>query len=218
MRITYYGHASFLIESRAGTRVILDPYVHGAYDGAVQYDPITDVADVAIASHDHPDHNGFASLGGNPLKLFQPESETVGDVHITGVKAAHDESGGEERGTITMVTLDDGDVRLAHLGDLGHPLDAAAVSALGRIDVLLIPVGGFFTIDDVQAAQVVDALNPHIVIPMHYKTDKIGFPIADPDAFLAGQARVERSDSSSLEVTANTLPAERTVVVLAHKN
>jgi len=218
MRLTYYGHASFLVETRGGTRVILDPYIHGCFDGAVRYEPITDPADVVIASHDHDDHCGFASVAGDPVTLMQPRAESVGDVRITGIPVAHDESEGAERGTNTIVILDDGDIRLVHLGDLGHLLDDATIAAVGKVDVLLIPVGGFFTIDHTHAAQVVEALQPHLVIPMHYKTDKVDFPIAGVDPFLAAQTRVERKESPSLEVTAATLPKERTVVVLSHRN
>ena len=215
MRLTYFGHASFLVETRDGIRVILDPYVPGCYDGALRYGPIDEPADVAIASHSHEDHCGVDEIPGGPLKLVQPKTETVGSLTITGVDVRHDDSGGGERGDNTMVVLDDGDVRLAHLGDLGHILDAETAERLGRVDVLLIPVGGFFTIDHAAAAKVVDALQPRIVVPMHYKTDKVDFPIANVDPFLATQARVERKETSTLEMTAETLPAERSIVVLS---
>lgn len=214
MRLTYYGHASFLVETHDGTRVILDPYTPGCYDGAVTHAPITDPADVVIATHTHPDHCGVDAIAGGPQVFIQPKSETVGGVKITGVDVLHDDSDGSERGTNTIVALDDGDVRLVHLGDLGHPLEPATVDAIGKVDVLLIPVGGYFTIDHAVAAGVVEALNPRLVIPMHYKTDKVGFPIAGVDPFLAGQGRVDRKQSSTLEVTADTMPKERTVVVL----
>ena len=215
MRLTYFGHASFLIETRGGTRVILDPYIPDCFDGALRYGSISDPADVVIASHGHDDHCGMDTIPGHPQQFMQPKTETVGDLTITGVDVLHDESGGSERGDNTMVVLDDGDIRLAHLGDLGHLLDQGTMERLGRVDVLLIPVGGFFTIDHSAAAQVVDGLQPRIVVPMHYKTDKVDFPIAGVDPFLATQARVERKDTSVLEVTADALPAERSVIVLS---
>ena len=214
MRLTYFGHASFLVETRDGTRVILDPYVPDCYDGALRHKAIEEPADVVIASHTHDDHCGLDAIVGEPQKFMQPKAETVGGLTITGVDVRHDDSDGSERGDNTMVVLDDGELRLAHLGDLGHVLDSATAERLGRVDVLLIPVGGFFTIDHSAAAKVVDVLQPRIVVPMHYKTDKIDFPIAGVDPFLATQARVERKETSTLEVTADTLPAERSVVVL----
>ena len=169
-----------------------------------------------VASHAHDDHGAADTIPGDPLVFVHPVAETVGSLRITGVEVAHDEAGGAKRGKNTIMVLDDGDIRLVHLGDLGHALDAATVEAIGRVDVLLVPVGGFFTIDHEEAAAVVEALDPRIVIPMHYKTDKIDFPIAAVDPFLATQKAVERKDDSTLEVTGTTLPAERVTVVLRH--
>ncbi len=215
MRITYFGHSSFLVETADGVRVIMDPYRHGAYNGAVGYAAIDEPAEVVVASHDHDDHGACDTIPGDPLVLMHPTSETVGSLKITGVDVAHDETGGSERGKNTIATLDDGDVRLVHLGDLGHTLDAATVDSLGRVDVLLVPVGGFFTIDHEQAAEVVESLSPRVVIPMHYKTTSVDFPIAAVDPFLATQAKVQRSKESTLEVTGETLPEERVTIVLA---
>lgn len=216
MRLTYYGHASFLVETADGTRVILDPYRHGAFGGAVGYAPIDEPADVVVATHTHDDHGATDTIPGDPLVFVHPVAETVGSLQITGVDVAHDEAGGSKRGRNTVVILDDGDVRLVHLGDLGHTLDAATVQAIGRVDVLLVPVGGFFTIDHDQAAAVVDALDPRIVIPIHYKTDKADFPIAPVDLFLATQEAVKHEDGPSLEVSRATLPTDRVTIVLAH--
>lgn len=214
MRLTYFGHSSFLVETADGTRVILDPYRHGAFNGAVGYAPIDEKAEVVVASHEHDDHGACDTIPGDPVVLVHPTSETIGSLTITGVDVSHDESGGSERGKNTIAVLDDGDVRLIHLGDLGHTLDAATVEALGRVDILLVPVGGFFTIDHQQAAEVVGSLSPRIVIPMHYKTTAVDFPISPIDPFLATQANVERKDGSVLEVTADTLPKEPVTMVL----
>lgn len=216
MRITYFGHSSFLIEAADGTRVILDPYRHGAFNGALRYAPITESADLVIASHDHDDHGATDTIPGSPRAVVHPLAETVGAVCVTGIQTAHDEAGGEKRGSNTITVIDDGDVRVAHLGDLGHTLDSAAVSAIGAVDVLLVPVGGFFTIDHNQAAAVVEALCPRIVVPMHYKTDKVDFPITNEEPFLKTQKTVLRKHTPTLDVTNTTLPAERTVIVLEH--
>jgi L-ascorbate metabolism protein UlaG (beta-lactamase superfamily) len=214
MRLTYFAHSSFLVETADGTRVILDPYRHGAFGGAVGYAPIDEKADVVVASHDHDDHGACDTIGGEPLVFLHPTSQTIGSLSITGVDVAHDESGGSERGKNTIAILDDGDIRLVHLGDLGHTLEPATVQALGRVDILLVPVGGFFTIDHEQAAEVVESLRPRIVIPMHYKTTAVDFPISAVDPFLATQKKVERKEDSMLEVTGDTLPEEQVTIVL----
>lgn len=216
MRLTYFGHSSFLLQAADGTRVIFDPYRHGCFDGAVKYGPIEETADVVVASHAHDDHGATDTIPGAPLVLLHPDAETVGAVRILGVHVAHDEAGGEKRGKNTIIVVDDGDVRVVHLGDLGHTLDSAMVQAIGPVDVLLVPVGGFFTIDHKEAAQVVESLDPRIVVPMHYKTAKIDFPIADVEPFLKTQKHVERGTGPTLEATKTTLPAERRIVVLEH--
>jgi L-ascorbate metabolism protein UlaG (beta-lactamase superfamily) len=216
MRLTYFGHSSFLVETADEVRVILDPYRHGAFGGAVKYDPIDEPADVVVVTHAHDDHGAADTISGDPLVFVHPVAETVGSLQITGIDVAHDDVGGAKRGKNTIVVLDDGDIRLVHLGDLGHTLDAVATKAIGRVDVLLIPVGGFFTIDHEEAAEVVEALDPRIVIPMHYKTDKIDFQIAAVDQFLATQKAVEQRNDSTLEVTGANMPAKRVAVVLRH--
>jgi L-ascorbate metabolism protein UlaG (beta-lactamase superfamily) len=138
----------------------------------------------------------------------------VGAWRITGFDVAHDAEGGRNRGANTIIALDDGDVRLVHLGDLGHILTPETVAAIGPVDVLLVPVGGYFTIDHAQAAEVAEALSPRIVIPMHYKTPKVDFPIAGPEPFLATQATVEHRATSTLEITRATLPAGRVTYLL----
>ena len=215
MRLTYYGHSSFLVETGEGTRVILDPYRSGSFDNALRYAPIAAPADVVIATHEHDDHGATDTIPGRPLVLVHPTSQTVGGLQITGVEVAHDEAGGSKRGRNTVVVLDDGDVRLVHLGDLGHLLDKAAIEAIGRVDVLLVPVGGFFTIDEKEAAAVVESLHPRIVIPMHYKTDMVDFPIAPVDDFLKTQDGAQRSKAATLEFTSDTLPKDRSTVVLS---
>jgi L-ascorbate metabolism protein UlaG (beta-lactamase superfamily) len=216
MKLTYYGHASFLVETGDGTRIILDPYRSGAFDGAVKHGPIDEAADAVVATHDHDDHGACDTILGEPRVFVHPTSATVGAVTIKGVPVAHDEAGGSKRGQNTMVVLDDGDVRLVHAGDLGHLLDESTIEAVGAVDVLIIPVGGFFTIDEKEAAAVVDSLNPRVVIPIHYKTDKVDFPIAPVDGFLKTQANVLRTGSSVYEITRATLPQVRTTVVLDH--
>lgn len=215
MKLTYYGHSSFSLEAADGTRVILDPYRSGAYGGALRYGPIDETADAVVASHAHDDHGATDTIPGSPQVFVHPTETQVGAWRITGVDAYHDREGGASRGKNTIIVLDDGDLRLVHLGDLGHVLDKATIEAVGPVDILLVPVGGHFTIDHTQAAAVVDCLAPQVVIPMHYKTGKVDFPIGPVEPFLATQAKVERESQATIELSRASLPSERTTILLA---
>jgi L-ascorbate metabolism protein UlaG (beta-lactamase superfamily) len=214
MKITYFGHSAFLVEARDGTRLILDPYLSGGLDGSIAYEPIDEEADVVIASHYHEAHAATYTIPGEPLILLEPSSATVGMVKINGLHVFHDGSNGSERGTNTIVILDDGDVRLVHLGDLGHKLDLETVEAIGKVDVLLAPVGGHSTIDAQTAADIVNALAPAVVVPMHYWSERLDLPMAPLANFLATQANVEYRNGAKLELTRMVLPGLRVTAVL----
>jgi L-ascorbate metabolism protein UlaG (beta-lactamase superfamily) len=130
------------------------------------------------------------------------------------VATYHDESKGSQRGANLISIVEADGLRIAHLGDLGHAVSTAIDSAFVGIDVLLIPVGGHFTIDAGTAAQVVKALNPRIAIPMHFKTDKVGFPIAPVERFVEMMDTVEKPGTSAYTVTKDSLPEVSKVVVL----
>ena len=209
MKIKWLGHASFLITSDNGTRVITDPYVVGS---GLRYGEIKEAADVVTVSHDHFDHNNVASVKGSPQVVKEPTKAK--GIKFEGVPTHHDASGGKERGNNTIFCMDIDGVRVCHLGDLGHPLSNQQVADIGKVDVLLIPVGGFFTIDAKVASKVCDRLKPRVIIPMHYKNEKLDFPIAGVDDFLEGKASVRKSRSSEAEFKAGALPAKTEIIVL----
>ena len=122
MKITWLGHATFLVEAKDGTRIITDPFEAGSYDGAVGYAPITDRADIVTVSHDHADHNAVDAVAGHPEVVRGAESRTVQGIPIQGVSTYHDESKGQDRGRNTIFVMEVDGVRVGHLGDLGHPL------------------------------------------------------------------------------------------------
>jgi L-ascorbate metabolism protein UlaG (beta-lactamase superfamily) len=121
---------------------------------------------------------------------------------VRGVPSFHDESRGKERGRNTIFVFEADGLRVAHLGDLGHALSAEEVKAVGPVDVLLAPVGGHFTIGPEDARRVVERLGAGVVIPMHYKTDVLGFPIRPVEDFLKLMGRVERPGLRTLEIGA----------------
>ena len=214
MRLTWYGHSAFSLEARDGTRIIIDPYRSGAFANALRYAPIGETADAVLASHAHDDHGATDTIPGHPLTAIHPGSLNIGPFAITGLATFHDTESGQKRGDNTIIVVDVEGLRLAHLGDLGHELDAAGLAALGTVHVLLIPVGGFYTIGAAAAARTVQALEPRVVIPMHYKTDMVDMPIAPVEDFLETQPRVSRISRSTVEMTLQTLPLETTTYLL----
>jgi L-ascorbate metabolism protein UlaG (beta-lactamase superfamily) len=208
MKIKWLGHAAFLITSDSGTRIITDPYTPTA---GLKYGNIKESADIVTVSHDHDDHNNVAAVQGNP-KVVRGTTEAKG-IKIKGIPTYHDDARGSKRGSNTIFCFEVDGVNICHAGDLGHGLSEAQVAELGKIEVLLIPVGGFFTIDARAASQVCDQLKPRVIIPMHYKNDKCQFPIAGVDEFLRGKDNVTRLDSSEIELKAGELPASTQIMV-----
>lgn len=215
MKIQWLGHDAFLITTSAGTKILTDPYEAGAYEGAVGYKKITVAADIVTQSHDHPDH-ATKNLAGSPTVVATSGRRTVKDVEIVGVDTFHDQSQGKERGKNIVFCLKADNLTVCHLGDLGHLLDKSHIGAMGKVDVLLLPVGGFFTIDAQEATKIMEELNPLLTIPMHFKTEVLGFPIAGVEDFLQGKANARRAGKSEIEVTKETLPKSPEIVVLNH--
>jgi len=217
MKIKWLGHASFLLESKSGTKIITDPFEAGSYDGAVGYAPISESADIVTISHDHADHNAIDSVGGAPEVVRGSDDRQIGGIPIHGVSTFHDESKGQDRGRNTIYLMEIDGIRVGHLGDLGHRLSDDEAAALGKIDVLLTPVGGYYTIGPDEAKEVAESLGAKVIIPMHFKTEALGFPIQPVDDFLRLMERVERVEGTSVEISADDLPAEPKVVVLEYE-
>ncbi|MFB3881819.1 MAG: MBL fold metallo-hydrolase [Armatimonadota bacterium] len=213
MKIRFLGHATFLITA-AGKRIVTDPYEPGGFGGAIGYGPLTEPADLVTISHAHADHNYVGMVPGDPRVISQPGQEQHGGVLFRALTTHHDANRGAERGSNTVWVLEAEGLTLCHLGDLGHGLAAEDCVALGDINVLLVPVGGTFTIDAKGAAAVVNRLRPNIAIPMHYRTPKTKLNLAPVDSFLSGKAKVRQVAGSDLEVSANSLPEPTEIVVL----
>jgi len=139
--------------------------------------------------------------------------ETKG-IKFKGIPTYHDDVGGKKRGDNTIFCCEVDGVRVCHLGDLGHPLSNQQVAELGKVDILLIPVGGFFTIGPEVATEVCAQLTPRVIIPMHYKNDKCRFPLAGVEEFLQGKKDVSQLDTSEVEFKSGQLPASTQIIVL----
>ena len=203
MMITHIGHAEFLMETESGVRIVTDPY-----DSSCGY-PVKKVrADVALVSHHHHDHDAVENLAGNPRVIDSAGEYTAeAGVRITAVRGFHDDAKGAKRGETLLFLIEAEGLRIVHLGDLGDSLTEEQARILKKPDVLMIPVGGFFTIDAKQAKETADRLEARIVLPMHYKTRfNNEWPIAGPEAFLEGYSGEETcTDAEALRVTAGDM-------------
>ncbi|MGA7677337.1 MAG: MBL fold metallo-hydrolase [Dehalococcoidia bacterium] len=211
MKLKWLGHSCFLITSETGLRIITDPY---AIVAGINYSPVNEAADIVTVSHNHRDHNNVAAVRGKPEVITGSGTKTAKGIQFKGIASHHDESKGKERGSNTIFCFTVDGIRLCHLGDLGHELSREEIAQIGNVDVLLIPIGGFFTIDARVAAKVADDLKPKVILPMHYKTPECDFPITGVEDFLAGKKNVKKLNSSEIEFKAGKLPEATEIVVL----
>jgi len=216
MIITYHGHSSFKLKGKDGS-VVTDPF-----HSYVGFDFPKASADIITISHDHEDHNQVGRVGktvrrDKPFIITTPGEYEVGGISVFGVKTFHDQIEGAERGTNIVFTILLDDLRVCHLGDLGHELSPEQITKIGSVDVLLCPVGGVFTIDPKTAVKTIKALEPSIVIPMHYKTsahdEKVFGEMSTLEEFLK-EYGVEVEAEEKLNVDKSRLPEETEVVVL----
>jgi len=215
MKIKWNGHASFTITASDGTVLVTDPYDPAGYGGVLEYEPVSDTADAVLVSHDHADHNYVQGLPGSPQVI--KGAGQVKAIRIKGIDTYHDESDGSERGTNVMFTFTVDGVNICFAGDLGDQLSSEQIEAVGSVDLLLIPVGGTYTVDGEGAASVARALGARLVIPMHFKTEKCGLPITGVDDFLSRMENVKKFDENEIDLSADKLPtAGPEVWVLNH--
>ena len=192
MKIVWHGHSCFSVETAAGTAVF-DPYIDGMVPGLA---PLSLTADAVFCSHAHDDHNAV-----DKVKLSGREPGFA----VEEIPCFHDDVRGLRRGKNTIRILCAEDMRVAHLGDLGHRLRGEALEKLRGVDALMIPVGGFFTIDAATAKKIVDDISPRVVLPMHYRLGGMGFAqIAELSAFTSLFDHVIEYDTNTLDLTAET--------------
>jgi L-ascorbate metabolism protein UlaG (beta-lactamase superfamily) len=211
MKVKYLGHSAFLITSEKGLSIITDPYTRGP---SLTYGEIKESADIVTISHDHSDHCNPAGVRGSPQVVKGAGRVVVKGIEFNGIASYHDEARGRMRGNNTIFCFDVDGMRVCHLGDLGHLLDDRQVLEIGDVNILFIPVGGYFTIDARAASQVCNQLKPSVIIPMHYRTEK-GIPgIAGVEEFIRGKDNVTELDLSEIEFKGEELPPQSQIMVL----
>lgn len=212
MKIRWYGHACFLMESENETKVLIDPF-----DGSVGYEVPELTADIVTVSHDHYDHNYTEKVQGNPTIIKDAAQYEIQGIKIQGFPAFHDDVKGAERGPNIIYVFEMDGLRICHLGDLGHLLSNSQLEEIGPIDILMVPVGGTFTIDAKQAVAAIEQLEPKLAIPMHFKTPAISMPIDPVDKFLKTIGKGEVLDTTTIEVNKDILDDELKVIVLQYE-
>lgn len=213
MIISYHGHAEFEMELADGTVLITDPY-----DAHVGYAMKEYRADAVTVSHGHGDHAYTDKIAGeyalvNEAGLWQ----LTQDAAVEAIPSVHDEEGGARRGKNLIMKIKADGLNVVHLGDQGDDLTDEQVRKIGRVDVLMIPVGGFYTIDAAMAGRIIEKLQPRVVIPMHYKT-KVNqdWPIADEKPFLQLMGKENLLPLPLLRITKGDLSQQPAVVLLQH--
>jgi L-ascorbate metabolism protein UlaG (beta-lactamase superfamily) len=214
MEITYLGHAAFRLKGKS-TTVVTDPYAP-EHIGLKFPKHIT--ADIVTVSHDHPDHNAIRQVEGTAYVVNGPGEYEIKGVSVIGISTFHDEEKGAKRGKNTIYRIEMDGLSLVHLGDLGHPLSTDEVDNLDGVDILMIPVGGFYTIDPAAAVSVINEIEPSIVLPMHYGRPELSAKtfgsLATRDAFLKEIGKDSVVPQPKLTVTKDKLPEQMQVVIL----
>lgn len=211
MEIVWYGHSCFRLRSREAV-IVTDPF-----SKSTGYSMPKTAADIVTISHHHDGHDNLSEIEGSPKVLEVPGEFEISGALIVGVPTYHDNTKGSELGRNVVYLMEMEEVSICHLGDLGHALPSDQVEELSKVDVLMVPVGGVTTFSVAAAAEIVGLLEPKVVIPMHYRTDK-GRPDLDPlDKFLKEIGVTEPSPVSRLSVTKSSLPHETQVVVLTYR-
>jgi L-ascorbate metabolism protein UlaG (beta-lactamase superfamily) len=223
--IRWHGQSFFDIRSSKGTRIVIDPHAIEAYGRQ------TVPGDVILISHFHNDHTQVAVVqdnsrakvlyglrGGTKRVDWNPLDETFRDVHVRTLGVYHDNVEGMERGKNAVFILEVDGLRIVHLGDLGHLLNPKDIKSIGPVDVLMIPVGGVYTINGAEAQKVVEQLKPRqYILPMHYGT-KVFNDLLPPDEFLEDQKNVKKYPTSQITIEASAKITEPIIALLDWKN
>lgn len=215
MDITFLGHSSFRIKGKSAT-LVTDPFDPAMV--ALKYRGVS--ADIVTISHQHEDHNQADLVKGVKKVVSGPGEYEIMGISIIGISTFHDDKKGEARGKNTVYVIEVDGLRLAHLGDLGHKLTERHLETMGNIDILMIPVGGEYTIGPAHAVEVTRAIEPIIVIPMHYQmpglNPKVFAKLAKVDHFISDLGfPAEKADK--LTIKKESLGEEQKVYVLEKK-
>lgn len=203
LQIRWHGHACFEITN--DLTLVTDPH-----DGkSIGIPAPSVVGDIILVTHDHYDHNSVKTVEKEGSKVVtDSRKRNISNIEIAGVDSFHDEDFGAKRGTNIMYKFVMDGIKFCHLGDLGHELDEESVQKIGDVDILFIPIGGTFTVDDRQAWNVINKIKPKIIVPMHYKIGGLSLPIAGIDPFLRQTNYKVIHVGNEIDIEKEDLPTE----------
>ena len=209
MRIKWLGHSCFLITNKRGINILTDPF-----DDTLGYKMTKEKINIITISHEHYDHYNTMGIKGKPVVLKGSVNRDTHKMIFKGISSYHDSVYGKHRGNNTIFIIKTDEMVLCHLGDLGHLLENSQLEEINRVDILFIPVGGYYTLNHLQADQVIEQLKPKVVLPKHYKTDAIKWSIDPLSFFLDKKDNIKTIGENSFEIEAGMLPEKTTIYVL----
>ena len=207
-KIVWAGQSCFQISVSNGkdhsADIVIDPF-----DEKIGLKTPNFSADILLVSHEHPDHNNMDTIKGKPFLVKSPGEYEIKGVFIQGIDSFHDDNNGKERGRNTIYIIEAEDIRFCHLGDFGQKqLTDEQLDKIGRVDILMIPVGGTFTIDSSEASKVIGQIEPKMVIPMHYALPKLKVELDEVEKFLKAMGKNTVAPLDKLTIKSNALPKE----------
>ena len=215
MQIIWHGQSCFQITSSHGknsqVNIVIDPFDETIGLRVPQLE-----ANILLITHSHHDHNNIKAVSGGPVLISGPGEYEVKEVFIQGIPSFHDSSLGKERGQNTIYTIETEEIRLCHLGDLGQKeLTSEQIEKIGEVDILMIPIGGIYTISAKEVVKVMSQIEPSIIIPMHYQIPKLKLKLDGLDKFLKimGIKKIEPLAKLSIKKK-DISPEEAKIIVL----
>ena len=215
MIIQWIGHSCFKIQTKNNgneVTIVTDPY-----DEATGLKMPKIQADIVTVSHNHHDHNNIDAIKGDPFIISTPGEYETKEILFYGIPSYHDDKKGAERGNNTIYKLVSEEVHIAHLGDLGQVLTDEQIERIGSVDVLMIPIGGNYTIDYKKAIEIISQLEPRIVIPMHYKYNGLKEDISTADEFIKN-CGLPSEKMDKFKIVKKDLPPDTTKLIILSPN
>ena len=212
MKFTWITHSCFKIRLESGLELLFDPF-----NNEIGYEPIDLTTDILFVSHQHFDHNYVECVKGDYVLMDKPGEYQVKDVKITGFPSVHDHHGGANRGDNIIFKIEAEGMSIMHMGDVGCIPTAEEFEAFGHVDVLMIPVGGFYTVDANEALEICKRINPNIILPMHYKTLYLEMPIAPVFEFTDAAGKYfdrSRLGANNFSITKDNLKKRTRIIVM----